>query len=357
MTDVAREGVRKRRLRSAAVVGQWVLTLGTVAAIGWIIWSRRSDFEHLLSLSMTTFWLMSASAVLTFIVNGVELQVLVRKFGTRIRFAETMRLGLMVSTLNYLPMKTGTMLLGVVMKARHKVQLTDFAALITGSSVVHLWVACTLAGTFRMVDGRFDSFTWVLLGVPTAVLVGFVVWGRLRREGGDRAHLPRLVRAGMRAIDGLGVIFSDPVLLGKEIVINGSLVGLASLRTMWAFQALSTPVAWDKAVVITAIAIFAARLSVIPGGLGFREGGAAAGAVAMGLSSTLGLGTAMIDRAVNLVWLVLLGVPATLYVQRATGLHVQMSLEGGAVTGEGAAEAAGPAEELAEEIVGPGEAR
>jgi uncharacterized membrane protein YbhN (UPF0104 family) len=158
-------------------------------------------------------------------------------------------------------------------------------------------------------------------------------------------------------VDGLGLIFSDPVLVAKEMLINGSLVGLASLRTMWAFQALSTPVAWDKAVVITAIAIFAARLSVIPGGLGFREGGAAAGAVAVGLSSTLGLGTAMIDRAVNLVWLVLLGVPATLYVQRTTGLHVRMSLAGGAVTGEGADVASDDLAELTEEIVGPGEAR
>jgi uncharacterized membrane protein YbhN (UPF0104 family) len=348
---------RSRRLRTLGVVLQWLLTGGTVVAIGWILWSQRGDFTHLLALDLTTFALMSASAIATFLVNGVEMQVLVAKFGTKIRFAETMRLGLMVSTLNYLPMKTGTMLLGVIMKARHKVQLSDFAALITGSSVVHLWVACTLAGIFRGLDGRVDPLTWGLLAAPSAVLVGFIIWGRLRREASDRSHLRRLVRVGLRAIDGLGLIFADPVLLTKEIIINGSLVVLASLRTMWAFHALSTPVGWDKAVVITAIAIFAARLSVIPGGLGFREGGAAAGAIAVGLSSDLGLGTAVIDRAVNLVWLVLLGVPATLYVQRTTGLHVRMSLAGGAVTGDGAADAADDVGELTEEIVGPGEAR
>ena len=344
-------------LAVVAVVFQWLLMLGTLVAIGIIVWLRRGDFARLLSLDLTILGLMSASALATFLVNGVELQVLVAKFGTRIRFAETMRLGLMVSTLNYLPMKTGTMLLGVVMKARHKVQLTDFAALITGSSVVHLWVACTLAGVFRMLDGRIDALSWGLVGVPSAVLLGLVAWGWIRRDGGDRSHLPRLVRGGLRAIDGLGLIFTDPVLLTKEMLINASLVVLASLRTMWALQALSTPVGWDKAVVITAVAIFAARLSIIPGGLGFREGGAAAGALAVGLTSTLGLGSAMIDRAVNLVWLLVLGVPATLYVQRATGLHVRMSLVGGAVSGEGADEAAAGAAELAEEIVGPGEAR
>jgi len=46
-----------------------------------------------------------------------------------------------------------------------------------------------------------------------------------------------------------------------------------------------------------------------------------------------------------------------LYVQRATGLHVRMSLAGSAVTGEGADEAAEAVEELTEEIVAPGEAR
>jgi uncharacterized membrane protein YbhN (UPF0104 family) len=165
----------------------------------------------------------------------------------------------------------------------------------------------------------------------------------------------RLTRVLLHAMDGLGMIFADPMLVTKEVVINGLLVGLASWRTLLAFHVLSAPVSWDQAVVITAVAIFAARLSVIPGGLGFREGGAFAGAMMVGVAPSLGLETAVLDRAVNLVWLVLLGIPATLYVQRETGLHLRLSLEGGEVTGEGQ-DAVDTVSKPADKVVAPEEA-
>ena len=218
-------------------------------------------------------------------------------------------------------------------------RLGDFAALIAGSTVVYLWVSCTFAGFFRMLAGYLDLFSWALLLLPSLGVVGLVLWGRSRRVERDRAHLPRVARTAMRALDGLGLMFIDPVLLAKDLASTSCCWRSASFETKVALAALSTPVGWGKAVAITGVANFVARLSIVPGGLGFREGAAAAGAVAVGVSSALGLGSATIDRAVNLVWLVILGVPATLYVERVTGLHVKrMSLSGQTVTGEGAEE-------------------
>ena len=114
------------------------LTLGTIAAIAWIVWKQRTVFSHVLSIDVATLAHVGERHHLSFLVNGIEMQVLVGKFGPKIPFRETMGLGLMVSTLNYLPMKTGTLLLGVVMRARHKVRLADFAALIAGSTVMYL---------------------------------------------------------------------------------------------------------------------------------------------------------------------------------------------------------------------------
>ncbi len=80
-------------------------------------------------------------------------------------------------------------------------------------------------------------------------------------------------------------------------------------------------------LVVAAVGIFAARLSVIPGGLGFKEGGAAAGAAMVGMPAAVGLTVSVIDRAVMLVWLLFLGVPATLYLQRKTGIDLATASE------------------------------
>ena len=72
--------VKNRRVQ-AAILSQWVLTVGTLVAIGWIIWSHREAFGRVVTIGSGTFALMSLSVVTSFLVNGVEMRVLIRKFG------------------------------------------------------------------------------------------------------------------------------------------------------------------------------------------------------------------------------------------------------------------------------------
>lgn len=312
----------KSSFRSRNGLLQW-LSLGVaVAFVVWIVITRREDLESVLKLTPTLFALISASALLTFAVNGIELKVLAGRFGSRIGFFDSLLLGLMVSTLNYLPMKTGTMLNGALLKMRHKVSLAHFAALVAGSSVIHLWVALVLAGAVLVGQGNDPLLAWGFVLVPTAVVVGLMVWGRTRREGKLDEHSSKLLRVAGRAVDGMGLIFSSHRLLAIEIALNVALIVLASLRTMWGLEALSSDAGFASALVVTAVGIFAARLSVIPGGIGFREGGSAAGAAFAGIPAGLGLAASVIDRAVTLVWLLLLGVPAAVYLQRVTGIDL-----------------------------------
>jgi len=312
----------KSSFRSRNGLLQW-LSLGVALAfVVWIILTRREDLVAVLKLTPQLFALISVSSLLTFAVNGIELKVLAGRFGSRIGFGDSLLLGLMVSTLNYLPMKTGTMLNGALLKVRHKVSLAHFAALVAGSSVIHLWVALVLAGVVLVGQGNDPLLAWSFVLVPTAVVIGLIVWGRTRREGKLDEHSSKLLRVAGRAVDGMGLIFSSHRLLAIEIVLNVTLIVLASLRTMWGFQALSSNAGFADALVVTAVGIFAARLSVIPGGIGFREGGSAAGAALAGIPAGLGLAASVIDRAVTLVWLLLLGVPAAVYLQRVTGIDL-----------------------------------
>jgi len=315
-----------RSLKSRTGLLQWLSIAAALVFIAWILVEHADDLKTAFSLTPELFALISVSALITFLMNGIELKVLVSRFGNAVPFRDAMLLGLMTSTLNYLPLKTGTMLNGVILRLRYKLELTHFAALVAGSTVIHLWIALVLAGGALTFEGQ-TKLGLLLAGAPTLALLGLVIWGHRRSAGKLDAHQSRFVRAAGRAVDGMGLIFSSPRLLAIETAVNLALVMLASLRTYWSFMALSADVSMADAIVVTSIGIVAARLSVIPGGIGFKEGGAATGAAMAGVDPALGLAASVIDRAVTLVWLLILGVPATIYLQRASGVSLESASE------------------------------
>lgn len=322
-----------KTLRSRAGLLQWISIVLALGFVAWVLVNNQEQLAQAFDLTPRLFALISISAICTFLINGIELQVLAGRFGSHVPFRESLLLGLMVSTLNYLPMKTGTMLNGVLMRVRYQVSFAHFTALVAGSSVIHLWVATALAGVAMLVLQQSTGFAWALIVGSTGTIVALVIWGVTHSGGRLDEHGNRLVRAFGRAVDGMSLIYSSGRLLLIEAVINVTLVVLAALRTLWALESLSIDAGFPEALVIAGIGIFAARLSVIPGGLGFKEGGAAAGAAMVGLPAAVGLTTSVIDRAVTLVWLLILGVPATLYMQRLTGIDIAKAEE---IRGRGA---------------------
>lgn len=317
-----------RTLRSRSGLLQWILLIASVGFVAWILVSRGDDLKAAFRLTPGIFILITLSSFGTFALNGIELQVLSGKFGRRIPFLEGQVLGLMVSTLNYLPMKTGTVLNGVVLRSRYKLPLSDFTALIGGSTVVHLWMCGSMAGIALLLGDR-THVGWGLLFLllPTAGVLLLILWGRLRTPGRFEGHGSRIVRTLWRVVDGVGEMFSDHVLLAKDVAINIGLVALWSARSYWSFQAIGIHANFGSVLTMSALGILFTRLSVIPGGVGFREAGAAFGAAIAGLSAEAGFAASVIDRAVMLVWLLVIGVPATAWFLRMTGVSLGDALK------------------------------
>ncbi len=329
-----------RSLRSRAGLIQWVLLLGAVGFVAWIVVSRGHDLEAAFKLTPALFLFITLSSFATFILNGIELQVLARHFGSKVPMSGALMLGLAVNTLNYLPMKAGTVLNGIVMRTRYKLPLSAFTALIAASSVIHLWVALVMAGTCLVLGpAAHRAWGWLFLLGPTAGVAGLIIWGRMRTAGRFESHDSRVIRILMRIVDGMGQIFSDGRLLAIELVINFSLVTLWTLRSYWSFQALGMSPSYGQVVTVTALGILFTRISVIPGGVGLREVGASFGSAISGLSVDAGFAASVIERAVMLIWLLVVGVPSTLYLLRSTGVGLADIMSG--ARGVGATEEAG----------------
>ena len=66
--------------------------------------------------------------------NGLVLQTLARPFDLHLPFTEAFVIALVDATLNYLPLKAGTVATGTILWTRHRLAPTKFAAMIAGAA-------------------------------------------------------------------------------------------------------------------------------------------------------------------------------------------------------------------------------
>lgn len=307
------------RGRAGRAIFQWALVGATVAVIAWLLYSRREELGQLRRLDLWTLTLASATTILGYYLGGWSLKLQAQRFGAKMTVVDAMLVGLATYTLNYLPMKSGTVLQGAVMKARYGVRLSEFAALITGNHLMSLWGTATMGGLFMSAMGLGGWWAWLLLCLPTATLAVLYVWGRARGEravDADAHGESRARRAAAVAVEGMWALFRDLPLLAWLSGINIVLVLLQAVRLWLLTEALGVSIGPGASVVVASIALVTYRFSFLPGGLGFREGGMAAGSAAVGLAPAIGLALAVVDRAIDAVWILLLGLPASLYLSR-----------------------------------------
>lgn len=305
-----------------AVVLRWVLTVAVVAAIAVVLVRYRDILPHAMRLDLRVLAGVSALVILGYLLNAVAFKVTAARVGVRLTLAESMMLQLAVYTLNHLPMKSGTVLQGAIMRSRHGVRVADFVSLSAATQLMTLWSAGTIGGLFVVTSGAHPAaLGWVMLVVPSAGLAALVAWGRAHRPGERPEPAGRVARMLVRAAYGTRELFGDVRLVLMLVAINIGIVLVLAVRMHLVFGAVGVGLGGQQSIVVAATGLFAYMFGLLPGGLGFREGGIAGAAAMVGVGSAVGLAAAVLDRAVDLVWVLLLGVPATLYLSRTQAAH------------------------------------
>ena len=304
---------------------QWALTIAVVGGMAFVLASRWSQLEKLLTFSTGTVAIIGIGALALFVISGLVLQALARPFHLHLPFAEAFVIGLADATLNYLPLKAGTVATGTILWSRHRLAPTKFAAMIAGTSILGMWVSTTMGSALLIWRGVAVAWAWALLIVPTAGVVFLLVWG-LRFDGHmpDTEHAHWFVRTINRVLDGVRAIFADVTLVVLMIVYSVARVVIVAVQLMVAFRAVSTPIGFGTGVIMSSLATALSTLSIIPGGLGFREGGVAGVAAVLGIPATIGLAASLIERTVTVVLTAVCGIPATIYVSRKVSWALMM---------------------------------
>ena len=307
----------QRARRTLITTVQWMLTVAVIGGMAYVLVARWSQLQKLLTFSVGTIAIIGACDIVLFAFNGLVLQALARPFHLRMSFFEASVIAMVDAMLNYLPLKAGTVATGTILWSRHRLDPTKFAAMIAGTTILGLWVSTTLGSVLLIARDVALLWAWMLLIVPTAGVAFLVVWG-VRFDGHmpDTDHAHWFIRTANRVLDGVRAIFADLTLVALMIVYSVIRVAIVAVQLVVAFRAVSTPIGLGTGLIMSSLATALSTLSIIPGALGFREGGVAGVAALLGIPATIGLAASLIERTVTVVLTAAFGIPAAVFVSR-----------------------------------------
>lgn len=305
-----------RRDRSRLAVLRWGVILIVLSGLAVALWERRHDLQGFREIDSVTIGFASVATLVSYILNGVAMRACLKALGTQVSLAEATRLQVVGYSLNLLPLKGGTVLIGAEMRRRYDVSWGKYAALTAGSQLVSLATFSVIAGVCLLVSSANGALGLLLTGGP--LLLGAATWHWGRSPAKDRTTVaaggPRALTRRLRS--GLYILARDRPTVLLLVLVNTAIVGVHGARLWALFGALGTPVSMFVALAAISLGSVAYLVSIVPGGIGFRESGIVAGCVSMGVSASSGFAAAIADRAIDLLWIVVLGLPLALTMAR-----------------------------------------
>lgn len=235
------------------------------------------------------WWLLAAVALiggpLTTVLNGAEYAATARLLGHRVRTVEAVRVAVLSSAANLLPIPGAVVVRAQALRRRGEsyrraLWATAVAGLIWAGS------AGVLAGGFQI--GRSSAGIGLLAAAGGAVLLatayGLTVHHRGRRDAATAT--------------------------GRLLAVEVAMVAIGAARYLAVLRGLGYSVSPSQALALTLAGIIASAAGVFPGGLGLREGLAAVIAPLVALPAAVGAAGSTVDRLLGLPVLALLALVA-----------------------------------------------
>jgi hypothetical protein len=292
--------------------GRWQLAARLAAlAVGLALlaWSvhyagRQVDASVLRQADPAAVLGIAAAVLANLVLTGVLFWLVTRPFDARPTVGLVPMTALIAASalLNYLPLRPGLLGRAAYLKVRHDLPLRQSAMIFV---IVSLLSGFILTATVLVVVGQVGGtpVRSLLLG-----LVGLLLLSPLSGVLGGR-----LLRRPMPGA------WAWVAVKTADMLVNG-------LRLWLAFQIVGEPVPYALAVAMSAVGMVANFLvPLIPNGLGVREwlvGGMTA--LLLPLQAGTGVAATLVDRAVEAVVCVLVGLPATVWLRRGGAIDARV---------------------------------
>lgn len=287
-----------------------LLILGVLAfALAVVFAIRGADFSALSKASPWDVAGLAGGVTLNLLLTGLLFWTVTLPFDCKpvVRLGKMQQLILSSSVLNYLPLRMGLLGRAAYLKAMHQLPLKQSGVIL----LIVLGLGALVLGSSGAAVAAMrheDPMTIVLLTCCLIVAIS-PFWKRLLK-GTIRRDFSEA-----RVLGWLTIRITDMFVVGG--------------RTWFAFAIVGCPISYGQATALGAAGMFVSLTGLTPNGLGLREWALAGMTILVSShDATAGATAALVDRAVEVVVVCVLGLPASWQLMREMSRrHIDTEVE------------------------------
>ncbi len=260
-----------------------LFALAVVLFVGAFYLSYRSLPD--LDFDWRWFGLVISMVPVAMLLSGLEYRVSGRILGHRIGIAEALRISILSSAANLLPLPGAALVRAQALKFKGSKYVGAFAST---AAIGAGWVgtAMSLAGCLLLATSQWQLGSLFALGGAAALLAMLSL---------IKVSNPQLLRLGLQIV-----------------AVETAFVAVSGVRMYAALRGIGFDVSATQAITLTVAAALASAAGVFPGGLGLRELIAGVLSPLVGLPVAAGILGASFDRLIGLLVLALAATAVTL---------------------------------------------
>ena len=273
------------------------------------------ELNYLMKLGPWDLVLIYAISLLGVINTAYIIHCLLRALHTKTGYWDMVLLQNVAYLLNYVPMKFGTLFRANYLKRRYKLSYAQFGAFFMYLTFLMIVIASLTSLTVLIfVYDVTSNETRVLLVVFFLTLFGSLFLAFVPMPLSFFTHkLGKNINNFLAARQQL--VQNRQVLIGCSMLFFCNFL-LTSCRLGIIYHAMGQELHSAGYLVLGALGYISLFLSLTPGSLGIRELVLSSGGMAMGIPFKVGILAAMIDRAIALSWVFVIGGASTAWLWR-----------------------------------------
>lgn len=302
MVPALLQRLARMRGNKRPAVKRTLLALAAAFLVAGLVVSLRQYPDILINLRWGPILLLALVAVpFNILVNATEFVLIADMTNRKIPFWSATETTVLVTVANMLPIPSGAIVRVVALKA-------------AGAGYGKGTVATLLAALVWLAVSLVYAGIWVALWAPEALGLSFVAAGSVLL-----AACVLIVRQQRFAV-------SASV---RVVLVRLALVALDGFRIYLCFLALNIDATFVQASAFSVASAAGSAVSLIPGGLGVREGIMAALAPVMGLAAAIGFLASALNRMVDMPVMVPLAAVLSLRARRGQKPDVPAAVQSG----------------------------
>ena len=290
-----------------------ILGIIIISLLFWYLSNHWHQLKYLLKLKLSEFILIYIISLLSTLNSAWIVKYLLNTLGTKTSYWDMFLLQNATPLLNYLPMKFGTIFRANYLKRRYNLSYTNFATFFLYLILLILNFT-TLTGfvTLQIVYGIvtfeqkilasiffiFFILSFILLLVPLPIPQGHNVVS---------TTIKNFLISRKKISKNFIVLAVCAVRLGINFLLSSFRLGII-------YHSMGKDIHPGGYLILGAIENAAKYMSITPGALGFRELVLGSGSLVLGVPLEVGIFAAVIDRAIMLSWVFVVGLFCTMWL-------------------------------------------